>query len=190
MEGEFGSFDEGQDISLEAARFIEMLEKNEVYYFDPGIISGVIEFFLEESNIDVAEKALIIALDQHPGSADVKIAECQVLAAKGLLNEAYSQILILEESEPFNEDLLLFKSGVLSQMHKHDLAVECLQRVLEMEGTDSADLLLDLAFEYEHMENYEKAIDCLKRVLVADPGNETALFELSFCYELDSNLNE
>ena len=90
----------------------------------------------------------------------------------------------LLEIEPMNEEVLITLGAVYSQMSEHKLSIDCFKRALVFADKEAKrEIRIDIALEYENMGAWQKAIRNLHEALEEDTLNETAVYELAFCYE-------
>jgi tetratricopeptide (TPR) repeat protein len=100
--------------------------------------------------------------------------------AEKMLNELYA-------IEPTNEEIFIQKANIYSKRDNHLKAVELLQEALKY-TEDLADVYNLIGMEYLFMDNLEKAKDNFKSCLEVDIEDQSALYNVVYCYEfLDQN---
>ena len=164
-------------------RFLEMQSSDKEYFFDVNQFEDLFDYFLENGEWDDAESVIRMARKQHPIANSINIREAHLNVAFGKINNALSILNKAEKIEPFNEDILLLKAQVLSQMRQHQKALQYYERALEKSIENKSEIMLDIAMELEEMQDYQRAIEVLKELLLNDPDNEVALHEISHCFE-------
>ena len=171
-------------------RFMEMQSSDKEYFFDISEFEALFDYFLENGEWESAELIIRMAHQQHPASNSIHIREAHLNMALGKINSALSILNRAEKIEPYNEDILLLKAQVFSQMRRHQKALQYFERALRNAVENKSEIMLDMAMELEEMQNYHQAIEVLKELLDSDIENEIALHEISHCYEsLDEQEN-
>src|SRR5690606_10309948 len=126
-------------------------------------------------------------LEQHPKSTGLKLVQVETLiyddkldAAEKLLNELYAL-------EPHNEEIYIQKANIFSKRDNHEQAVAQLEIALKF-TEDYADVYNLMGMEYLFMDNLEKARENFVKCLEEDFEDQTALYNVVYCYEfLDQN---
>ncbi|MGY6560503.1 MAG: tetratricopeptide repeat protein [Luteibaculaceae bacterium] len=183
------SFDEFDETVEIVSRFEKMLMSNEEYFFDLEEYELMIDYYFDIQNINKANIALKYANRHFPESTGLKLREAQIASSNGKLNSALSILNKLEMLNPLDEDVLLTKASLLSQLKQHKKAIEYFERVIALGVPQKDDILIDMALEYEFMQDYQSAIERLREALTINPENEAALYEISYCYDMVSDTN-
>ena len=164
-------------------RFLEMQSSEKEYFFDISQFEALFDHFLENGEWESAVIIIRMAHQQHPSSNSIHIREAHLNMALGKINNALSILNRAEKIEPFNEDILLLKAQVFSQMRRPQKALQYYERALCNAVENRSEIMLDMAMELEEMEDFPRAIEVLKELLEVDAENEIALHEISHCYE-------
>ena len=189
MEEDFNQQSEEEDYAESLNRFEQMLQKNEHYFFDVEEFEILIDHYLDKTDTKTAKKVIDISLAQHPTSTILKLKNAQFLAAIHQPNKALELINSIELLEPFNAELFVIKANIHSQLRQHHKAIENYNKALKIvtNKSEKANILLPIAFEYENLNLFDKAIELLKNLLLENPENETVIYELAFCYNLNDD---
>jgi len=190
MEEDFNQYsEEEEDFTESLNRFEQMLQKNEHYFFDVEEFEILIDHYLEKTDTNTAKKVIDISLEQHPSSTTLKLKKAQFLAAIHQPNKALEIINAIELFEPFNAELFSIKASIHSQLRQHNKAIENYYRALKLvnDNAEKVNILIPIAFEYENLNQFDKAIEILKDLLLENPENETVIYELAFCYNLNDD---
>ncbi|MFZ6051095.1 tetratricopeptide repeat protein [Halocola ammonii] len=175
---------EESEIFFLVKRYEEMIANNESYYFDVDQFENLIDYYFDRNNLKEAGKVLLYAHDLFPDSTALLLREAQLLSAEGKLTRALNKLRKLLAFEPFNEDLHVTMATIYSQLRDHKRAIEHYERVLQFGDSEMAnDIYIDLAMEHENNNDFNSAIAVLKEALEKNPENETATYELAYCYE-------
>lgn len=165
-------------------KFEDMLEHGTSAFFDVDELEGLIEHYLEHKSTRKAQAVLRHARELYPDNLALKLRQAQIWVACGQTVKAVPLLKSLLDFEPNNEEILLTLGSVYSQMTEHKLAIECFQRALMFADEESKrEIRIDIALEFENMGAWNEAILNLHEALEEDASNETAVYELAFCYE-------
>lgn len=182
--------EEGERIAL-VKRFEEMLARNASYFFDVDQFESIIDYYLETSRVKQALTVLRYASELYPDNLQLLLREAQLLASSGKLSGAIPRLKNLLHFEPHNEEILMSLASVYSQLRDHKQAIELLKEARKYADPDlQDDIWVEMALEYENLNRFDLAIETLKEAIKANPENETALYEISFCFEMTSRFEE
>jgi len=181
-------FDENNDLSLK--RFEKMLKTNSIFFFDSAEFEKIIGYYIDNGKLNLAKKAIELALSQHPGIVDIRILKAEVLILEQKFGEAIKLLDELEVIEPNNEEIYIQKALLLSKQDRHEEAIEFLETALYIsEDGENMDILTLIGMENLYLENFSKAIVYFKECLQIEPEDQTNLFNIVYCYDmLDENL--
>ncbi|MCH2199242.1 MAG: tetratricopeptide repeat protein [Flavobacteriales bacterium] len=170
---------------LLVARYEKMIADDESYFFDIDQFESIIEYYLERNRIKQAQHVLKYAAQLFPDSTVLLLREAQLLASTGKLSRAVPRLKNLLRFEPNNEEVLMTLASVYSQLREHRQAIEYLQTALKTADKELKDeIWIELALEYENLERWDKAIETLTEAIGANPENETALYEIAYCFDM------
>lgn len=179
--------EEEEEYNLSLSKFESMLKTNKVFFFDSEEFEEIILHYLDMGKANLAKKALKLALEQHPKSTGLKLVQVEMLVyddklelAEKLLNELYA-------IEPTNEEIYIQKANIFSKRNNHEKAVELLNIALKYTD-DLADVYNLIGMEYLFMDNLEMAKDNFIKCLEEDIEDQSALYNVVYCFEfLDQN---
>ena len=163
------------DLKALVDRFEEMLRANGSYFFDVEDFEDIIDYYLDNQNINKSKKAIDLAEAQHPGATIILIKKARYFV---LANKAHKALSLLEEIEkidPTNGEVYLLKGSIYSKLKKSDDAIREYNQAI-LYAIDIEEVLTNIAYEYENVGDYVKAIEYLKKILDLDPENESAIF--------------
>ena len=178
---------EEEEYNLSLSKFESMLKTNKVLFFDSEEFENIILHYLDMGKPALAKKALKLALEQHPRSTGLKLVQVEMLVyddkldiAEKLLNELYA-------IEPTNEEIYIQKASIFSKRNQNEKAIEQLNIALQFTD-DLADVYNLIGMEYLFMDNLEKARDSFIQCLEVDLEDQSALYNVVYCFEfLDQN---
>ena len=172
------------DIILQnVKRFEEMLKTNEVYFFDSDEYASIARYYLDTGNTSKAEKALSLGLEQYPDNTNLQVVQSEIMILHGKLDEAVEKLEYLHSMDPDNSELLYQLASALSKSGNHRDAINALLSIPGNPDFSYADVTFMLGNEYLMLEEYDKAIEYFTRTLEIDPEDNTALYNLVYCYE-------
>ncbi len=173
------------DFNSQLKRFEEMLKAGKSSYFDVEIFEEIIDHYLGLNEYKKALRGIDAGLAQHPGNSNLMLLKADLYLSTGKLLKSLECLSAIETIEPYNSEVFVLKASVYSQQRKFDEAIYYLKLAIKYcEQDEKVELYIDLAVEYENCEKYEKAISCLKHALELNAENETAMYEISYCYEI------
>ena len=86
----FREFSQNSDAPV--TRFEQMLKTNQVYFFDAVEFETIIQYYIDTGEINLAKKALQMAINQHPFHIDLLLLKSELLIFDDAHKEA-SQLL-------------------------------------------------------------------------------------------------
>ena len=176
------ALDYNEEQSEPIAKFESMLKTDDVYFFDAEDFEDIIHHYLNNGKVSLAKKAIKISLEQHPETINLKLLEVEVLVFENKLDLAISQLDVLESLDSENEEIYIQRANIWSKQDKHDLAIACLQRALEI-SEDTTDIFALLGMEYLFLEDFAKAKENFIICVAADPQDYASLYNIVYCFE-------
>ncbi|MFV0521530.1 MAG: tetratricopeptide repeat protein [Mangrovibacterium sp.] len=182
MSEEQKDFSEDDEQIAEAViRFKQAAENGQLIYFDVFEYEGIIDYLMEDAEIELADRAVICALEVHPNSFEIRLKNAQILIFKGEALKALGLLDELEKIDQENIDLQLVKGNAYIQIGQTDKAIELYNAAYAQSGEADGDLAYDIALSLQQAEEYQKAIYFLKTAY-NDTKNTSLLYELGYCY--------
>jgi tetratricopeptide (TPR) repeat protein len=179
--------EEEEEYNLSLSKFESMMKTNKVLFFDSEEFEDIILHYLDMGKINLAKKALKLALDQHPKSTGLKLVQIEMLVYEDKLDAAEKMLNDLYAIEPTNEEIYIQKANIYSKRDNHTKAVELLEEALKYTD-DFADVYNLIGMEYLFMDNLELAKENFIRCLEEDPEDQSGLYNVVYCFEfLDQN---
>lgn len=183
------SNNEGFDFPIK--RFEEMMNSNQVLYFDASEFENIIQYYMDFGRMGLAKKAIKMGLQQHPNSFKLLLLKADLLSFEDKSKEAFSLLKYLLEIEPYNEDLYVMLASLYSKQDEHKKAIRCLEKILSLGGqTTVEDVHYLLGMEYLMLENYQTAKDHFIKTLEIDGDDEISLQNIVFCYEFLGKISD
>jgi tetratricopeptide (TPR) repeat protein len=164
-------------------RFEEMVNLGEEYFFDVENFENISDYYVQFGKDKRALESLNIGLKQHPLSSELRIRRAQVYLDMMDLKKANADLSFVEKIDPHHPDVLIGRAEWLSKRGQHNKAIQKLKQAGEAMGTyDEVNPMI--ASEYLEVADYRRAAEYFKRVLMNDYDDGSALFSLSFCYDM------
>ena len=165
-------------------KFEEMIQAGSSIFFDSDRLETMLDHFLMNNQFKNALACVNHGLYHFPANATFKIRKAQVLSAMGKLDEALNLLIEVEKLVVDDQEYLLTRASVHSQLRDAKSAIRYFERALKQsDGEEKDEIYLDLSMEYQAMNDLKSAIRILKEALDENPANETAVYELAFCYD-------
>jgi tetratricopeptide (TPR) repeat protein len=178
---------EEEEYNLSLSKFESMLKTNKVLFFDSEEFEDIILHYLDLGKASLAKKALKLALEQHPRSTSLMLVQVEILIYDEKLEQAEKILNELYAIEPTNEEIFIQKATINSKRGEHDKAVELLKIALKYTD-DLADVYNLIGMEYLFMDSLELARDSFIECLEVDLEDQSALYNVVYCFEfLDQN---
>jgi tetratricopeptide (TPR) repeat protein len=179
---------EEEEYNLSLTRFESMLKTNKVLFFDSEEFEEIILHYLDTGKASLAKKALKLALEQHPKSTGLRLVQVEMLVYEDKLDPAEKLLNELYAIEPHNEEIYIQKANIYSKRDNHEEAVKLLNTALQYTD-DYADVYNLIGMEYLFMDNLEMAKESFIKCLEEDIEDQTALYNVVYCFEfLDQNV--
>lgn len=173
---------EEENPNLPLSKFESMLRTNKVEFFDSEEFEEIILHYLDQGKATLAKRALKLALEQHPGSTGLQLVHAEILIYDDKVDQADLILNKLLAVEPFNDEIYIQKANIYSKKDQHDKAIEQLQ-VAAQYTEDPADVYSLMGMEYLFLDELEEAKRCFKICLEEDLEDQTALYNIVYCYE-------
>jgi tetratricopeptide (TPR) repeat protein len=164
-------------------RFEEMRRLGKVYFFDVDDFEMIADYYMQNGKDQIALEALHIAIGQHSYSSELYVRRAQLFLDNLKLNSAKNDLDTAFSIDNDNPDAYIALAEWHSKKGQHNRSIQNLKKAAELlESYDEINHLL--AQEYLEMANYKMAAEYFKKVLLEDYDDGSALFSLSFCYDM------
>lgn len=169
-----------ENISEALSRFKRSLVSGRKSYFDVSEFEGIVEYLLDEGDINASEIAARQGIQIHPGAVPLQLKYAQVLLSKGKYKNALKYLNLAEQVELTNPDVHLMKGSAWLVMGEEDAAEKSFREALKYAGTEKDDILYHIGASYVQSGEIKTAIGYFERSLKLNPENEMALYDLGF----------
>lgn len=181
---------EEDDFEEAIVRFKKMVKANASEYFDVYEIEGIVDHFLEDGRIELAQKAVDAGISLHPASISIKIRKAQVLMHEGKLEECLELLNRTEKVEASDPDLFLTKGGALNLLGDVGKAVEAFEMAMTLPIDDPDETLYNIGISFGQAGETNLAIKYLEQAHQINPQNEIVLYELGYYCDKESRFDD
>lgn len=179
-------FENEDHLQLKITRFEEMLDKNQVKFFDVDEIGEIIEFYIQHGITDKAQTALNIGYSQHPQSYELKLLSVRICMQTGQYKKGLDLIEELVKLEPSNPDLYSYRAEIYSEMQEFDLAIISFKEALiHTPDEEKPFVYIDIASEYQNKNEFERARHYLRKAILLNPRHDPAYLEYIFTLQIE-----
>jgi tetratricopeptide (TPR) repeat protein len=170
-------------------KFESMLKTNSIYFFDLVEFEEIIVHYLDIGKHSLAKKALVLGLEQHPASVDLKLLQVEVYLFENELNKASKLLKKIEFLEPNNDEVFIQKATINSKNGLHSEAIINLKKALSFTD-DKPDIWSLLGMEYLYLDDFKNARFNFEKCIEEDLEDYAALYNLVYCFDMDKEHNE
>jgi len=179
--------DEEDFFRMSISKFENMLKTNKICFFDSEEFENIILHYLDTGKLNLSKKALKLGLEQHPNSIGLKLVQVELLVFENKLDKAEKLLNELQHVDPRNDEVYIQRANIYSKQGNHTKAIECLNIALQY-TEDFADVYSLLGMEYLFVDEIAQAKDAFIKCLEHDAEDQTALYNVVYCYDfLDNN---
>ncbi len=161
-------------------RFKRSLVSGRTSYFDVSEFEGIVEYLLDEGDINTSEIAALQGIRIHPGAVPLQLKYAQVLLSKGKYQNALKYLNLAEQIELTNPDVHLMKGSAWLIMGNEKEAENSFRKALKNADAEKDDILYHIGSSYVQAGEIDKAISYFEKSLKINPENELALYDLGF----------
>lgn len=183
MEEDSRDFFESEEISEAVKRFKKMVNNRKPSYFDVYEIEGIVDCFLDEGKMSMANTAVDRGLKIHPTSIALKIKKAQLLLVDGKVEECLDVIQVVEQFEDSNPDVFLIKGSALIMLGNVEKAIDAYETSVFHNYEEEDELLYNIGITLGQAGEVARAISFLERAFKSNPENEQVLYELAYYYD-------
>ncbi len=179
-----------QELKMAIERFEEMIKRNKRYYFDAEVFLNIINHYDERNETAKAIHAADVAIEQFPFSGELLIRKATLLTDDERYEAALKLVSKAENIDPYDANLILLKSDILTLQNKFQQAVDVLNIGLN-HSIETHDVLhLEIADVYFEWNKLDQAFDHVKASLEISPQNEFALNRIWYLTEVTERFED
>jgi len=174
---------ENNEFQVLLKRYREMREEEVPSFFDVEEFEQIIDYYLDEFQLEEAEQAASLGNKQHPTSVELKYKCIQISIEQGHPKKALRLLQEIPAWENNNPELYFLKGTALCMIGRHREAESDFDRALDITDEDTFDALINISIAFENARRYELAIKYLVKAWEIDPLNLSVLFDLGYFHE-------
>lgn len=171
------------------SKFESMLKTNSIFFFDSTEFESIIQHYLDIGRQSLAEKAIVLGLEQHPTSVNLKLLRAESFIYIDKLEEADKILNDLYAIEPHNEEIYIQKANIFSKRSEHKKAIDALKIALVYAKND-ADILAMIGMEYLYLDNFDDARLNFAKCLNVDFDDYSSLYNVIYCFDMQNKHQE
>lgn len=174
--------DEDEFFKMSISKFESMLKTNKICFFDSEEFENIILHYLDSGKINLSKKALKLGLEQHPNAIGLRLVQVELLVFENKFDKAEKLLNEIQAIDPRNDEVYIQRANIYSKKGEHIKAIESLNIALQY-TEDLADVYSLLGMEYLYNEELELAKETFIKCLEHDTEDQSALFNLVYCYD-------
>lgn len=189
---EFFNFEEEEENEFNALikKFENFVQKKQSYFFDLQDIIEIIEYYIEWTNKEMAEKAIEIGLQYYPDSPLILLKKAEFLARQNYTLEA---LKLLSKIEPYTHtysSFYLTRGNIYSQIGLSEQAIHEYKKLLDLNYPNKVLVLNLIGTEYMMQDKLEEALHYFKKSADINCTDNPALHKIYFCYSEMNKIDE
>lgn len=153
------------------------------FFFDVHDFESVINYFLENMQVEEATYALELACLQHPMSTEIQLKKTRLLIDNQKYIQAREITNRLESLDPLNYEIHFLK-GVISLYEKQPQdSARHFEKAMALAFGDRHSLIFDIASCYQLNGYFAEAVSYFETLHKEDPENTDYLFDMANCFD-------
>src|SRR5690554_1468687 len=148
MNQEDWSYIREEGIQEALIRFRKSLATGRKTYFDVSEFEGIVEYLLDEGDINTSEIAVLQGIQIHPGAVPLQLKYAQILLSKGKYQSAIKYLNLAEQVEQSNPDVHLMKGLAWLILGKTKAAQKSFGKALKSPDSEKDDILYHIGSAY------------------------------------------
>jgi tetratricopeptide (TPR) repeat protein len=183
MQESYDHYFEEESLYQAISRFEDMIKSNTTLYFDICEFEIIIDYYLDQHNFRVAEEAVLLGLNQHPHSGEIKSRLAQIYIQNGKPAKGLRLLKEIETIDAANTDFYLLKGSALNILGKKEEASGAFDLAIKFTIENKDDTIYTIASSYINTRRYNLAIKYLQLAHEINPYNMAVIYELAVVYE-------
>ncbi|MFV0390362.1 MAG: tetratricopeptide repeat protein [Paludibacteraceae bacterium] len=170
-------------------RYEKYLSGDATGYFDVDEMERIVEYYLSYGRTKDSLRAVELGKKLHPASDGLDIKRAKIYLATGETNKALRILTsLVEDSDP---EIIFLKIEALSKLERVHEAFELTEELItETDDADKDVICIDLAMIFQSIGDFDSALKILKIGDEHHPKNIDLLFDMAFCQEQKSLLED
>jgi len=172
-------FLQNEEILDAVARFEEMMKKHTSTYFDVAELEGIIDYYLESSDLNSALQASKLAERLHPANANIQIKKAIILMDHEKFSEARKILDSLTRFESMQDEFDLAYIKLHLYLEDFTLASRLNEEICKRADDNKTDMLIDLAALFYQFFQFKESEKLLRLAYSFDNDDADTLLKLS-----------
>ena len=178
-----------ENFAVPVEKFEKMLKTNQVLFFDAQEFEGIVQYYIDYGELNLADRALEIGMDQHPNNGELILLKSEILIFEGDYKKSLKLLELAEKLSPQHEEIFIQKATIASKSKKHTEAIKFLEIALKF-SNDLSEIWNLIGMEYLFVKNFNSAKYYFKLCIEKDPNDYQALYNLLHIFEQLSEEDE
>ncbi len=171
-------------------RFKNSLLTGRKSYFDISEFEEIVEYFLDEGDINSSEIAARQGMQIHPEAVELQLKYAEVLLNQGKNEVALKHLNFIQKIEGNNPDVFLLRGIALLLLGDEEKAKRSFRKSLRYSGADRDEILHQIGNAYVQAGKIEIALLYFEEALNINPKNFSAVEDLGFFNDLEGNFEK
>jgi tetratricopeptide (TPR) repeat protein len=171
------------DESAAMTRYNKMREQKSSCYFDVFEFENIIDNYIDQHELKLANEAIEYALRIHPDAFSIQQRLAQLYINQGLYYKSLKLLRNLHKIEPSNSTVCYLLGVVYCSLGEISRALNQFDSTEFMDLDEREDFYINAGTTLEQVGQYEFAIKYFKKAIQLNPENSTAIYEMAFCAE-------
>lgn len=171
-----------------------MSQKGTVGFYEETVFSQLIDYYENESAIDIALEVVEQALNQHLFSTSLYCRKAALLALQKQEAAAFSALKQAENLSPSDYEVKLMKAEVYGLFGDFTLALSIIKELKVACHINNTNQLAAIFFSegviYEKMQQYDSMFVAWKQTLKFNPTHKEVLDKIWLCVEMSRKFDE
>lgn len=163
-------------------KYEEMLQNDEVLYFDADDFCEIITYYLDINNIEMAKKAIKFSVEQHPADSNIKLKQLEFYIQIKKFGVAEILIDELKQLHTDSTDYNICLARYHSLKKEHHIAIHFYKKALK-NGDEKNYLYNCIGTEYyQFLDEPKNALLFFKKGFESDLEDDFSFFSTIQCY--------
>jgi tetratricopeptide (TPR) repeat protein len=190
MDKERDKMQESNEFQQVLERYENMLRKSHASFFDVEEFEYIIDYYLDQRDLNHAVEASEYAKKQHPNSPEITVKIVQVNLENGKPLLALEQLNSLPLWHEEDSELHLLKGTALVQLGKIREAEKFFDKAVKLAEDDKIEILLNISMTFENIRQFTYAVKYLLLAWELETDNLAVLYDLGYYYERLHNFQQ
>ena len=170
----------GSEVRNLVLGFETMCRRNERSFYDVDELETIIDYYLEELDVEWMERAMKYAEEMYPDALEIKLRKAHICCVKGDYKRALRLLKEMEQIEPWNSDVMYAMGAVYSSQGESQKSIDYYEKASH-DGFELGMVYGNIADEYYSLGDVDKAVEYYKRALAESDDEERSMENLCYC---------